>query len=84
MEKSVMTTNKEKELTLALTQFFKLIYVDFGIRKVNDKLRNWYELSWEEFKRELESQSVKLNECLMSDWQDFFQRHKNKVMSLMK
>jgi hypothetical protein len=85
MENSIMTENKkEKELTLALTQFFKLIYVDFGINKINDKLRNWYELSWEEFKKELESHSVKFNDCLISDWKDFFQRHKNKVVSLMK
>lgn len=76
--------NKEKELTLALTQFFKLIYVDFGINKFNDKLKNWYHLSWDEFRKELENQSVKFNDCLLSDWKDFFQRHKNKVLGLMR
>lgn len=76
--------NREKELSLALNQFLKLIYVDFGISQFNNKIQRWYELSWDEFKKELENQSVKLNECLYNDWKDFFHNHKAKVHNLLK
>jgi hypothetical protein len=76
--------SKDNELSLAIGQFFKLMYVDFGIDKLNDKIKKWYELSWEEFRNELENQSVKLNECLIQDWKEFFNYQKSKVLSLMK
>lgn len=77
-------TIKNQELDVALSQFFKILYVDFGINKLNDKIKKWYELSWEEFKQELERQSVKWNDCLVQDWKDFFHNHKNKVLNLLK
>ena len=77
-------TKKQNELSLALTQFVKLVYVDFGINKVSDKIQKWYELSWDEFKKELESHSVKFNDCMTQDWRDFFNHHKAKVNDLMK
>ncbi len=75
--------NKKKELSLTINQFFKIVYVDFGIAKVNTKLKNWYKLSWNEFKNELESQNVSMNDNLSSDWEEFFGKHKQKVLSLM-
>ena len=78
------TMKTDKELSLALTQFFKMIYVDFGINKFNDKIKNWYQLTWDEFKQELENHSVKFNDCLMQDWKDFFHNHKAKVQSMLK
>jgi hypothetical protein len=78
------TMENEKELSLALSQFLKLIYVDFGINKFNDRIRNWYELTWDEFRKELENQSVRFNDCLVSDWQDFFHKHKAKVHGLIR
>jgi RNA processing factor Prp31 len=83
MEKSVITESREKELNMALNQFVKLIYVDFGIKKLSNKLKNWYQLTWDEFKKEIEDHHGKFNECLLNDWKDFFQRHKKKVNNLM-
>ena len=80
MEKTI----KDQELNVALSQFFKILYVDFGINKLNDRIKNWYELSWDEFKKELEEQSVKWNDCLVQDWKDYFTRHKTKVLNLLK
>lgn len=78
------TMKKDKELSLALSQFLKMIYVDFGISKFNDRIRNWYQLTWDEFRQELENQSIKLNDCLMQDWKEFFHNHKEKVQSMLK
>ncbi len=76
--------NKQNELAFILNQFLKMVFVDFGIRKSNDKIQKWYELSWDEFKKELEGQSVKINEYLINDWKEFFNNHKTKVQRLLK
>ena len=75
--------NKKKELYLAINQFFKIVYVDFGIEKFNKKLKSWYKLTWQEFKKELESQDISMNDNISSDWEEFFGKHKQKVLSLM-
>jgi hypothetical protein len=75
---------KNKELTLALKQFLKIIYIDFGIKDVNRRMQEWYKLSWEEFHQELLKNQVKFSECLLKDWKEFFHNHKNKVLSFMK
>ena len=76
--------DKEKELTLALKQFLKILYVDFGIKKLSGKMQRWYKLSWDDFYKELKKQNINFNECLIKDWQDFFQKHQSKVASLME
>lgn len=73
---------KEKDLDLFLNQFVKMLYVDFGLR-VNRKIKEWYKLSWEEFRNELAENKVRLSECVMKDWEEFFHNHKRKVLSLM-
>jgi Trm5-related predicted tRNA methylase len=75
---------KQKELKLALKQFIKVVYVDFGIEKLSGKLQNWYRLSWEDFYKELKKQNINFNECLVKDWHDFFHNHQSKVISLME
>lgn len=82
MRKEMKKNNKDLEL--ALTQFLKMIYVDFGINKFNSKIKGWYLLSWEEFKKELEREKVKFNQCMLNDWEDFFHFQKNKVLSMMR
>jgi hypothetical protein len=74
---------KEKELSLALKQFLKIIYVDFGIQKLNGKMQSWYKLSWDDFYKELKKQNINFNECLIKDWKDFFHNHQSKVNSLL-
>lgn len=72
----------KKDLELFLNQFFKMLYVDFGLR-VNRKFKEWYTLSWDEFRNELDKNKIKLADCVMRDWEDFFHNHKRKVLSLM-
>jgi hypothetical protein len=80
---SMESVEKEKELTLALKQFLKIIYVDFGIQELSGKMRSWYKLSWNDFYNELKKHNINFNECLMKDWEDFFHKHQSKVISLM-
>jgi hypothetical protein len=74
---------KKEELTLALKQFVKIVYIDFGIQKLSGKLQGWYKLNWEDFYKELKKQGINFNECMVKDWQDFFHKHKSRVVSLM-
>jgi len=83
MEIEISNEIENKELALALTQFFKVLYIDFGINKFNEKISKWYNLSWEEFRDELENHSINFNQCLLNDWEAFFHIHKKKVLSLM-
>ncbi|MFN6945221.1 MAG: hypothetical protein ACK4ND_09755 [Cytophagaceae bacterium] len=78
------TADKNYDLSLALSQFFKVVYVDFGIQKINDRIKEWYKLSWEEFESELKKNQIKYSDCMMKDWKDFFHLHKKKVLNLME
>jgi hypothetical protein len=76
--------DKNKELSLALKQFLKIIYIDFGIKEVNKKMQEWYKLSWEDFHKELVKHEVRFTDCLLNDWKDFFHNHKKKVLFFME
>ncbi|WMJ73075.1 hypothetical protein RCC89_07860 [Cytophagaceae bacterium ABcell3] len=67
-----------------MSQFFKVIYIDFGIERINNKIKDWYKLSWDEFERELNNHQVKYSDCMMKDWREFFINHKRKVLKLME
>jgi hypothetical protein len=75
---------KNKELSLALKQFLKIIYIDFGIKDVNKKMQEWYKLNWDEFHKELAKHQVRFTDCLLNDWKEFFDNHKKKVLSFME
>ena len=74
---------RKSEINLFLEQFYKIIYVDFGIRELNDNLKNWYKLSWDEFKEELLKMKVKASQNFYNDWEYFFNLHKNRVLQAM-
>lgn len=76
--------SKESDLSLAMSQFFKLLYVDFGIKNINEKIREWHKLTWDEFREELEKEKVRFNTCSLSDWEEFFHIHQKKVKSLLR
>lgn len=75
--------NQDKDLNLFLDQFYKAIYVDFGIAELTDKIKNWYNLTWEEFRNELFSFNIKGHAALLKDWEYFFHHQKNKVLALV-
>jgi hypothetical protein len=41
-------------------------------------------MSWEEFKEELAKNKIRISECLIHDWENYFHNHKKKVLSLME
>jgi hypothetical protein len=81
--KEIEIKEKNKELSLALKQFLKIIYIDFGIKDVDKRMREWYKLSWNEFYNELLKHQVGFTDCLLKDWKEFFDNHKKKVLSFM-
>lgn len=85
MEVEILTdkNQREQELNLTLNQFFKMLYVDFGLR-ATQKMREWYTMSWEEFKEELARNKVRITECSIHDWERYFRQEKDKVNELLQ
>lgn len=74
---------REQEIQITLDQFEKMLYVDFGLRPTK-KLKEWFRMSWEEFKEELAKNKIRINECSLKDWESYFSQEKEKVYELQK
>ena len=74
---------REQELNHVLNQFYKMLYVDFGLR-AGKKIKEWYTMSWEEFKEELARNKVRISENALGDWKTYFHREKTRVNHLLK
>jgi len=85
MEVETLTdkNQREQELNLVLNRFFKMLYVDFGLR-ATQKMREWYTMSWEEFKEELARNKVRITECSIQDWEKYFYQEKAKANELLQ
>ena len=75
--------NRTSDKNLLLEQFYRIIYVDFGIKELNDNLKNWYKLTWDEFRDELFKFKVRTHDNILKDWEYFFHQQKSKVLNSM-
>lgn len=66
-----------------ITKFAETMEADFGFKTLDSNKGRWFELSWEDFKNELESKGVHCDECTSSDWQEYFTLQKEKVQKLI-
>lgn len=83
--------DKEEKAILRLhlsKQFMQKLYLDFGLRDAEEKLSNWYQLSFYEFLQLIqieigESPSCALgSNCLVDDWEEYFEIQKEKISKL--
>jgi hypothetical protein len=75
-----MNQRRNKDIDLLIEQFNKIIYVDLGIEELNERIKEWYNLSWEEFKRELFKSKIMIHANLLNDLEYFFHHQKKKVL----
>ncbi len=73
IEKADLMLLKMKELQELTNNFLKLLKTDLGIVKPNQKLEKWYDLSWENFAKELTKLKVKLTLPQKSEWLSYFE-----------
>ena len=85
METSVkVKLYKEHQLEILKKQFPKSLSTEYRIELFNNKTKEWYNLEWMEFKKELLKSGEKLPFGLQNDLQKYFNKHKKKVLSLSK
>lgn len=55
---------------------------EFSLQTLSKKLQNWYQLSYDDFLKELKKQKVELSLSQKAEWEDYFQKEKNKAVEI--
>jgi hypothetical protein len=85
MEPSVkLILSKERQLEAAKTQFQNSLNIEYKLELFNKRLKEWYNLEWMDFKKEILKGGEKLPYSMQDDLQRYFNKHKKKVLSLSK
>jgi len=80
IEKTDLMLELNKELKEKKNKFLKLIQSRFELDKISKKLDKFYELDFDEFKKQLNIKKIKLEE--ESELMDFFEKNKNELGEL--
>jgi HAMP domain-containing protein len=62
--------------------FIKLLYSKNNSLNINNKIEKWYELSYSDFIKELAKQKIHLTLNEQSEWLQFFEQEKTKLLTL--
>lgn len=84
MEHNNIFQAKQLELQLIKEQFENNLFNDFKFEKLSGKLKMWYTLEWNDFKKEILKSGEKFNYVTQSNWNHYFNSQKQKVVSLSK
>jgi type I restriction-modification system DNA methylase subunit len=71
-----------KTIQLELNTFIEFLLSKFTINKLSNKLKNWHELEFGEFLKELKKQKVNLNLSEESEWMKYFNGKKEIAQNL--
>ncbi|MFA6570508.1 MAG: TaqI-like C-terminal specificity domain-containing protein, partial [Bacteroidota bacterium] len=74
--------DKNKELQQIRKAYLEFVKGQFGITKPTTKLQEWYNLSFEEFVKELEKSKVKLTTTQKFDLKPLFDREQEKALEI--
>jgi hypothetical protein len=75
---------KEHQLEELKTQFQKSLNVEYRLDLFNKRMKEWYNLEWMDFKKEILKSGEKLPYTQQNDLQRYFTNQKKKVLSLSK
>ena len=85
MEQSVKNKlYKEHQLEVLKKQFPKSLNSEYRIELLSYKTKEWYNLEWRDFKKEILKRGKKLPYSMQNDLHKYFNKHKKKVLSLSK
>ena len=62
--------------------FLQLLQSKFLIEKLSTKLKNWYELDFSEFSKELKKAKVQLTLSEEAEWMQYFNEQRQKAQTL--
>jgi hypothetical protein len=75
-------TRLTSELQNAVTKFQRTLQRRFNLADLSLKLKEWHQLTFTEFTKELAKKKVKLSLADESDWEDYFNEQKQKAQTL--
>ncbi|PVY38390.1 Eco57I restriction-modification methylase domain-containing protein [Pontibacter virosus] len=73
-----------QELFTLSQKFLKLLSSELGVSKPSKKLEKWYELTWEEFAKELVKLKVKLSLAQKADWLSYFEAQQKAAAQILQ
>lgn len=83
IDKTNQMLQLNKDLQEASNKFIRTLQRKFeGLEKLSTKLENWYELSFNEFIKELKKKKIKLTLSEEAEWEDYFLVEQQKALAL--
>ena len=82
IEKSNSMISLNKELQESTIKIQRNLQREFSLQTPSKKLQNWYELSYDEFLKELKKQKVELSLAQKADWETYFDAEKSKAQEI--
>ncbi|MDO8951186.1 MAG: TaqI-like C-terminal specificity domain-containing protein [Draconibacterium sp.] len=76
IEKVEIMLSKNKQLQEIKQSFIQLTKSKWSTLNITNKLNEWYNLSFEEFRKELEKQKIKLSLQEQAEWMQYFNEQK--------
>ena len=70
------------DLQTLCSKFTRNIRREYNLEKLSAKLENWFQLSFNEFLKELEKSKVKLSLSQKAEWEDYFLQESKKALEI--
>lgn len=75
-------TQLTADLQTLCSKFTRNIRREYNLEKLSAKLENWFQLSFNEFLKELEKSKVKLSLSQKAEWEDYFLQESKKALAI--
>jgi type I restriction-modification system DNA methylase subunit len=79
---AIERTQLTADLQTLCSKFTRNIQREFNLEKLPAKLENWFQLSFNEFLKELEKSKVKLSLSQKAEWEDYFLQESKKALEI--
>ena len=70
------------DLQTLCAKFTRNLQREYNLEKLSAKLENWFQLSFNEFLKELEKSKVKLTLSQKAEWEDYFLQESKKALAI--
>lgn len=80
IEKADQMLSLNKELQEISGKFQRNLQREFSLEKLSKKLESWFDLSYDDFLKELKKLKVELTLSQKADWEDYFLQEKAKAL----
>lgn len=81
IEKADKMLSLNKELQEISGKFQRNLQREFSVEKLSKKLESWFDLSYEDFLKELKKIKIELTLSQKAEWEDYFLQEKTKALA---